>query len=112
MLSSSISHIYLALLALFQAFQYAIKREAPSVTCPNCNTRVRTKAKSSWFDRSQRRNGPYSALGDDEYRDDAEAQVAARRIVEPAMSGEDEAANKGQGKGKATEEPSLSPVDE
>ncbi|KAK0384144.1 hypothetical protein NLU13_8233 [Sarocladium strictum] len=109
LLLTFIIHVYLALLALIQAFQYALKREAPSVTCPNCNTKVRTKSRFSWF-RRQTRSGQYSALGD-EYHDGAQDEMSERKNAGGRPADEAESSNV-QGKGKATEEPSLSPVDE
>lgn len=111
LLLGHVSHIYLALLALFKAFQSALRREAPSVTCPNCNTHIETNAESSWFNRGQHRHGGYSALGEEDperYTDGMQEQMSARKnVIEPPVADSEEMTQP-KGKGLA-EDASISP---
>jgi hypothetical protein len=107
LLLGHVSHIYLALLALLKAFQSALRREAPTITCPNCNTHI----ESSWFNRGQHRHGGYSALGEEDseqYTDGMQEQMSARKnVIEPPAADNEEMAQP-KGKGLA-EEASISP---
>ncbi|KAH8179420.1 hypothetical protein LIA77_00939 [Sarocladium implicatum] len=112
LLVAFLAHIYLALLALWQAFHHAF-RSTYRTHCPNCDARLQDPQPAlPWWERSQRdrrttrRNGLYSLLDPadetaERYQDDAETGVSARKnLGAPAEQG------KG---GAAVQETSLNP---